>query len=403
MKKIYLDYASTTPLDQEVFEKMKPLFWEDFGNPSSVHSMGQLAGAAVESSRTKIAKFLNCSPVEIIFTSGATESNNLAIKGLVKKYHETRGKDALLPHIIASTIEHHCVLDACKSLEKEGLAEITLVPVNSDGIMEIEKVNNAIQENTILVSVMYVNNEIGTIQPIKEIGKMIRVLNENRKEKILFHTDAVQALNYVDCDVSELGADMLSFSGHKIYGPKGIGALYLKKDAKISPIIHGGGQESGLRAGTYNVPGIVGMGEAVTNIKTNQDENNQKLQELRDYLMERILTEIPESHVNGSRKKRIPNNANFRFANVEGESLLLSMDMEGICASTGSACSSGSLDPSHVILALGLKHEEAHSSLRLTIGKRTTKEDIDHAVDVIKETIERLRRISGNLLEEFNK
>lgn len=397
-KQIYLDYAATTPMDKNVLEKMMPYFSDDFGNPSSVHNLGQRAMLAIDETRDKIAKFLNCQPSEIIFTSGATESNNMAIRGVLSHYYATNGKNAPKPHFISSTIEHHCVLDTLKSLFKADLIELTFLPVNNEGMVSIDKLQEIIQENTIFVSVMYVNNEIGTIEPIEEIGSLIKELNSQRKNKIILHTDAVQAINYLNCDTQKLGVDLLSFSAHKFYGPKGIGVLYIKKGTPVKVIQTGGAQEFKLRAGTHNVPAIVGLGTAIDEIKNN---NSEKIKELRDYLIERVLKEISASYLNGHLEKRSPNNANFRFDNIEGEGLLLSLDMEGIYASTGSACSSGSLDPSHVLLALGLKHEQAHGSLRLTLGKHTTKEDLDFTVDKIKEIVARLREISGNVLSEF--
>lgn len=397
-KKIYLDYAATTPLDNKALEKMLPYFSEDFGNPSSVHNLGQSAANALEETRQKVAHVLNSQLSEIIFTSGATESNNLAIRGTLSHYLATRGKDAPKPHFITSTIEHHCVLETIESLLKTDQIEATFLSVDKEGLVNLDKLAEAIKENTIFISIMYVNNEIGTIQPISEIGKLIKELNATRKNKIIFHTDAVQALNYLDCDVQNLGVDLLSFSAHKFYGPKGAGALFIKKGTPIKAIQTGGVQEFKLRAGTQNVPAIVGLGSALDEIKNN---NVQEIKKLRDYLIERILKEIPAAYLNGHREKRSPNNANFRFDNIEGEGLLLSLDMEGIFASTGSACSSGSLDPSHVLLALGLRHEQAHGSLRLSLGKHTTKEEIDFAVDKIKEIVARLREISGNVLSEF--
>lgn len=398
-KKIYLDYAATTPLDSDVLEKMQPFFTTDFGNPSSVHSMGQSALEAIDKARQNVANFLNSSPSEIIFTSGATESNNLAIRGVLSHYYAKNGKNAPKPHFITSTIEHHCVLETIEELEKMDLIETTFLPVTSDGLVELDKINEAVRENTIFISIMYVNNEIGTIQPIEEIGKLIKKLNADRKNKIIFHSDAVQAINYLNCDVEMLGVDLLSFSAHKFYGPKGAGALYIKKGISLKRIQTGGAQEFNLRAGTQNVTGIVGLGEALLKVKS--QNGKEKIKELRNYLIEKVLKEIPNSYLNGHREKRSPNNANFRFDNIEGEGLLLSLDMEGICASTGSACSSGSLDPSHVLLALGLRHEQAHGSLRLTIGKHTTQEEIDFTVEKIKEIVARLREISGNVLSEF--
>ena len=399
MKKyIYLDYAATTPVDKDIFEKIQSFFTDDFGNPSSVHSLGQSSLEAIEKSRKKVADFLNSNQSEIIFTSGATESNNLAIRGILSYYYAKKGKNAPQPHFLASSIEHHCVLETIEELEKMDLIEATFLPVNKEGLIDMNDLKNNIKDNTLLISIMYVNNEIGTIQPIAEIGKLLKDLNKEKKNKILFHTDAVQAINYIDCDVKKLGVDMLSFSGHKFYGPKGSGALYIKNGTPIKRIQTGGAQEFQMRAGTQNVPAIIGLGEAVEKV---QLQDKEEIKKLRDYLIEKVLTEIPGSYLNGHPKKRSPNNANFRFDNVEGESLLMFLDMDGICASTGSACSSGSLDPSHVLLALGLKHEQAHGSLRLTIGKHTTKEEIDFTVEKIKEAVEKLRRVSGNVLSEF--
>jgi len=397
-KKTYLDYAATTPLDFEVFEKMKPFFADDFGNPSSVHSLGQSAEKAVSEARKNVSDFLNSDQSEVIFTSGATESNNLTLQGVLSHYYAKNGKDAPKPHFLASGIEHHCVLETVEELEKSDLIEADFLKVDKNGLIDLEDLKNNIKENTLLISVMYVNNEIGTVEPIQKIGELVKNLNRERKNRIIFHTDAVQAVNYFDCDVKKLGADLLSFSGHKFYGPKGIGVLYIKRGTPIKRIQTGGAQEFGLRAGTHNVPAIVGLGEAIKKIK-NQD--TEKIKKLRDYLIQEVLTKVPNAYLNGHPQKRSPNNANFRFDNVEGESLLMLLDMDGICASTGSACSSGSLEPSHVLLALGLKHEQAHGSLRLTIGKHTTESEIDFAVKKIKEAVEKLRNISGNVLNEF--
>ncbi|MFH0969600.1 MAG: cysteine desulfurase family protein [Patescibacteria group bacterium] len=403
MKKVYLDNAATTPIDPEVLKAMLPYFSEKFGNPMSIHSFGQEAMEAVDKARKQVADFLNCETTEIIFTSGATESNNLAIKGVVKKYYDNGFCNKnIIPHIITSSIEHHCISDTAKFIEKSGRAEITYLPVNKDGIVGVEDVKKAIKPNTILVSVMYVNNEIGTVQPIQEISKLTSTHNSQpiTHNKIIFHSDATQAVNYFDCNVDKLGVDMLSLSGHKIYGPKGIGALYIKKGTPISRIQDGGDQEFGKRAGTHNVTGIVGLAEAIRQVKS-QKSKVKSILELRNYFIDRVLKEIPDSYLNGSKEKRSPNNINFRFDNVEGESLVIALDQEGIAASTGSACSSGDLKPSHVLLALGLKPEQAHGSLRLTLGKDTTKEEIDYTIDKLKEIADRLRSISGNVLKEF--
>lgn len=404
-KQIYLDYAATTPVDPAVFAAMKPYFSQKFGNAMSIHSFGQTAQKAVDKTRMQAGEFFHCLPQEVIFTSGATESNNLAIKGVIKSYYSKFSKK---PHIITTAFEHHCALNACKAVEKEKLAEVTYIKPDKEGLIKINDIKKSIRPNTILVSVMYVNNEIGTVQPIAEIGKLIKNINSGKPDgayKIFFHTDATQAVNYFDCNVEKLGVDLLSMSAHKIYGPKGVGALYVKKGTPIRKIQDGGDQEYKMRAGTHNVPGIVGLGEALAQIKKSPPKAGppmaEKIKSLRDYLIKRILKEISGSCLNGSNKYRSPANANFRFDNVEGEGLILSLDMEGIAGSTGSACSSGALTPSHVLLSLGLKPQQIHGSLRLTLGKYTTKKEIDFAVSRIKETVGRLRKISGNVLKEF--
>ena len=393
--KIYLDYAATTPVDQKVLNKMLPYFKEKFGNPMTIHSFGQEASEAVEKARTQVANFLSCDSREVIFTSGATGSNNLAIKGLIKKYYLQNHSLKQKPHIITTQFEHHCVLDSCKTLEKQGMVEVTYLPVNSGGVVKVKDVEKAIKSNTILISIMYVNNEIGTVQPIKEIGKLVK-----KAKNIYFHTDAVQAINYFDCDVKKLNVNLLSLSAHKIYGPKGVGILYKKVNTPLSSIMDGGGQEQGLRSGTHNVPGIVGLGEAIQQVKS-QSSKVKNIVKLRDYLIKRILKEIPGSYLNGSKVKRSPNNANFRFDSVEGESLLMMLQMEGVSVGTGSACSSGSLQASHVLLSLGIKQEQSHGSLRLTLGKQTTKKEIDYTINKLKQIITRLRKISGDVLKEF--
>ena len=401
MKKIYLDYAATTPVAKEVLKEMLPYFSEKFGNAMSIHSSGQVALKAVDGARLKIASFFNATAPEIIFTGGATESNNLVIKGILKSYYSNFKSK---PHIITSAFEHHCVLDACKAAEKEGLAEVTYVKPASDGVIDEKEIEKLIKSNTIMISIMYVNNEIGTVQPIAKIGKIVKKKNETRKENyfpIVFHTDATQAVNYFDCDVKKLNVDLLSMSAHKIYGPKGVGLLYVKRGTPIKKIQDGGDQEYKMRAGTHNVPGIVGLGAAIAEIKN--QKSKIKIKDLRDYLIKRVLAEIPKAKLSGSKIKRSPNNANFNFQDVEGEGLLLSLDMDGIACSTGSACSSGALSPSHVLLSIGLKPEEAHGSLRITIGKYTTKKEIDFAINKIKSTVERLRKISGNVLQDFYK
>ena len=396
-KKIYLDYAATTPLDPQVEKVMRPFYFENFGNPMSLHSFGQVAFEAVEKARGQVAKFLNASAEEIIFTSGATESNNLAVRGVVKAYLKNNKKK---PHIITTSFEHHCVLNTCQELKKESLVEVTFVRPEKNGIIDPKKIEKALKLNTILVSVMYVNNEIGTIQPIKKIGALINKKNP----AIIFHTDATQAINYLDCNVKKLGIDMLSLSAHKIYGPKGVGALWVKKGTSLSQVQAGGDQENKKRAGTHNVPGIVGLGEAIQQVQSPKFKvKTKEILKLRNYLIENVLKEIPDSWLNGDTEKRSPNNINFGFKNVEGEALILMLDSYGIAASTGSACSSGTLEPSHVLLSLGLKPEEAHGSLRITLGKYTTQKDISHTLKILRKVVADLRKISGNILDEYYK
>jgi cysteine desulfurase len=404
--KIYLDHAATTPVDEKVLKLMLPYFSNVYGNAMSVHGFGQIALEAVDEARAKAALFFRCSASEIIFTSGATESNNLVVKGSLRSFHSVPRKEGEKPHIITTKFEHHCVLDACKFAQKDGLADVTFIAPSKDGLISLKDIKAAITPNTILISVMYVNNEIGTVQPIEEIGKFLKKLNneraENKLPRISFHTDATQAINYFNCDVDEIGVDLLSMSAHKIYGPKGIGLLYVRKGTAIKRIQDGGDQEYKLRAGTHNVPGIVGLGEALNMIKTPETQKIiVEITALRDYVIKKVLKEIPKSYLNGSEEKRSPNNANFRFDDVEGEGLILSLDLDGIATSTGSACSSGALDPSHVLLSLGLKHEQAHGSLRVTFGKHSTKEELDIFIAKLKETVKRLRKISGNVLADF--
>lgn len=401
-----MDYAATTPVDKEVLAEMLPYFSEKFGNAMSVHSFGQESLEAIDIARTQVADFFHASPSEIIFTSGATESNNITVKGSLRSFYAVPRKPSEKPHIITTKFEHHCVLDACKFAEKDGLVEVTYLTPDKEGLISVAEVKKAIRLNTILVSVMYVNNEIGTVQPIAQIGKLLADINmqriEEKKPRIVFHTDATQAINYFDCNVNNLGVDLLSMSAHKIYGPKGIGALYIRKGTPIKRIQDGGDQEFKMRAGTHNTPGIVGLGKAISLINTSKMQKKiQEIVAMRDHLIKRVLKEIPKAYLNGSHELRSPNNANFRFDDVEGEGLILSLDLDGIAASTGSACSSGALDPSHVLLALGLKHEQAHGSLRLTLGKYTTQKEIDAVVDKLKEVVKRLRKISGNVLADF--
>jgi len=408
MKKIYLDNAATTPTKPKVLKAMMPYFSRDFGNASSIHSFGRKAKKAVEKSRMIIAKYLNCDASEIIFTSGGTESNNLAIKGLITNYELRTTKFKNKPHIITSAFEHHSVLNVCKDLEEKGLAEVTYVKPDSKGIISVKSVREAIKENTVLISIMYVNNEIGTVQPIQVLSKEIELENKKRmkynknlkseilnlKSEIVFHTDAVQAIEYQNCNVKKLGVDMLSLSAHKFGGPKGVGALYVKKGVKLHHQNIGGAQENHLRAGTYNTPGIVGMGKAIQLLNTKSEIRNTKVKTLRDYFINRILKEIPDTFLNGDKIKRNPNNVNISFKYIEGEAILLHLDAAGIAASSGSACTSGSLEPSHVLLSIGLKHEDAHGSIRFTLGGMTTKKEIDYTIEVLKKTVKKLRSMS---------
>lgn len=386
---IYLDHAATTATRPEVVDAMLPFFTENFGNPSSVYGFSNTSKEAIANSRDIIAKSLNADAKDIYFTAGGSESDNWALKETARVY-KTKGK-----HIITSTIEHHAILHTCEYLEKEGF-EVTYVGVDENGILKMDELRSAIRPDTILISVMFANNEIGTIQPIKEIGELAR------EKGILFHTDAVQAYGQLPIDVDEFKIDMLSASGHKLNGPKGVGFLYIRKGIKIRNLIHGGGQERARRAGTENVPGIVGLGKAVEIAVDTMDERIAKETELRDYLIDRILAEIPYTRLNGDRHKRLPNNANFSFQFIEGESLLIMLDMAGICGSSGSACTSGSLDPSHVLLGIGLPHEIAHGSLRLTLGDENTKEEMDYVIDNLKGIVQRLRDMSP-LYEDFVK
>lgn len=386
---IYLDNAATTSVKPEVFEAMKPYFLENYANPSSVYSFAQKSAKAVEDARTQIADLLHAKTGEIYFTAGGSESDNWAIKAIADLRKE-KGK-----HIITSRIEHHAVLHTCEYLEKQGY-EVTYLDVDENGLVEIEKLKAAIRPDTILISIMFANNEIGTIQPINEIGKIAKEHN------IVFHTDAVQAFGHVPIDVETMNIDVLSASGHKFHGPKGVGFMYLRKNIRIQPLVHGGAQERGKRAGTINVPGIVGMGKAAELAGQNMEERIKYETELRDYLIQKIKDTIPYLKLNGDEKKRLPNNVNFSFRFVEGESLLLMLERAGICGSSGSACTSGSLDPSHVLLAIGLPHEIAHGSLRLTLSEETKKEELDYVVDNLKEIIEKLRGMSP-LYEDFLK
>lgn len=378
---IYLDNAATTKTAPEAVEAMLPFFSENYGNPSTIYSLGSASKKAVNQARRTIAESIGAKQEEIYFTAGGSESDNWALKATAEAY-EGKGK-----HIITTKIEHHAVLHTCGYLEKRGF-EVTYLGVDSDGLVNIDELRNAIRPDTILISIMFANNEIGTIEPIREIGAIA-------KEKgILFHTDAVQAFGQVPINVDELNIDMLSASGHKLNGPKGIGFLYIRSGLKLRSFIHGGSQERSRRAGTENVPGIVGFGAAVARAMRDMTKKTGQELALRDYLIERIEKEIPYCRLNGHRTKRLPGNVNFSFLYIEGESMLIMLDMKGICASSGSACTSGSLDPSHVLLAIGLKHEEAHGSLRMTLSEENTKEEMDFVVDNLKQIVARLRDMS---------
>lgn len=380
-KRIYLDHAATTYTSKEVLNEMLPYFTEYFGNPSSVHQFGREVKKSIDAARDRVAKAIGALPEEIYFTAGGSESDNLAIKG-VAYANKKKGN-----HIITSKIEHPAVISTCEQLEKEGF-EITYLDVDAYGLVNPEAVKNAMKENTILVSIMYANNEIGTIQPINEIAQVV-------KEKgVYFHTDAVQAIGSVRINVKEQNIDMLSLSGHKFYGPKGVGALYIKKGVKLISIIHGGSQERKRRAGTENVPGIIGLGKAIELAYEHFDEHNARIKELRDKLIKGIMEKVPYTRLNGHPVNRLSNNTSFCFEFIEGESLLLNLDIKGIAGSSGSACSSGSLEPSHVLLAIGLPHEIAHGSLRLSLGEVNTEEDIDYVLQVLPEIVDRLRQMS---------
>ncbi|HKL99108.1 MAG TPA: cysteine desulfurase NifS [Mobilitalea sp.] len=386
-KKIYLDNAATTRTKPEVVEAMLPYFSEMYGNPSSVYEFASQNKKAVDDARGTIAKALGADISEVYFTAGGSEADNWALIATAEAY-EGKGN-----HIITSKIEHHAILHTCEYLEKRGF-EITYVDVDEFGILKLDQLEKAIRPTTILISVMFANNEIGTIQPIEKIAAIAKEHN------ILFHTDAVQAFAQLDINVKELGIDMLSSSAHKLNGPKGIGFLYIKKGVKIRSLLHGGAQERQRRAGTENVPGIVGYGKAVELAMATLKERAEKETSLRDYLIKRVLSEVPYVRLNGDRTRRLPNNANFSFQFIEGESLLIMLDMNNICASSGSACTSGSLDPSHVLLSIGLPHEIAHGSLRLTLSEDNTKEEMDYTVDRIKEIVDKLRKMSP-LYEDF--
>lgn len=382
MRKVYLDHSATTPVDEEVADLIRIYYTEKYGNPSSVHSFGREAKKALEEARLQVAALIGAKPEEITFTSGGTEADNLAILGMAEA---GRGKGR---HLIISAIEHHAVLETAEYLEKMGY-ELTILPVNAEGIVELDSVGQALRPDTILVSVMHANNEVGAIQPIEEIGRIVR------EHGAVFHVDAVQTLGKIPVDVDKLGVDLLTMSAHKIYGPKGVGALYIRKGIRISSLLHGGGQEKKRRSGTENTPGIIGFGKACELAAQRMTEEAEKLKKLRDKLLNGIVERIDYVKINGPLGDlRLPNNVNISINFVEGESLLLSLDMLGIAASSGSACTSGSLDPSHVLLAMGLSHEIAHGSLRFSLGRQNTEEDIDYVLENLPKIVERLRAMS---------
>lgn len=386
---IYLDNAATTKIRPEVLDAMLPYYMQYYGNASAIYTLGQQSKQAVEDAREEIGKALGAKGKEIFFTAGGSEADNWALRGIAEA-HSAKGK-----HIITSGIEHHAILHTCRYLEEQGY-DVTYLDVDEDGMISLEELEGAIREDTILISVMFANNEIGTIEPIKEIGEIAR------RHGVLFHTDAVQAFGQIPIDVEKMKIDLLSASGHKLGGPKGIGFLYVRQGVKIRSLLHGGAQEKGRRAGTENVPGIIGLQKAVEIAMENMAARMEQECMLRDHLIRRIETEIPYARLNGHREKRLPNNVNFCFRFIEGESMLILLDMAGICGSSGSACTSGSLDPSHVLLAIGLPHEIAHGSLRLTLSEETTKEQLDQTVDSLKEIVGRLRSMSP-LYEDYVK
>ncbi len=380
-KRIYFDHSATTRVLPEVEQAVAPYFLEMWGNPSSIHTFGREAKAAVENARKQVAAILNADPSEIVFTSGGTESDNLAIKGTAMYKGKSKG------HIITTKIEHHAVMEPCEWLKRFGF-EVTYLPVSAEGFVDPGEVERAIKNDTVLISVMTANNEIGTIQPVKEIGAIAHA------KGIPFHTDAVQSIGKMHIDVKADNIDLLSLSAHKFHGPKGVGALYVRKGTKIEPIIQGGGQERGLRSSTENVPGIVGLGKAAEIARRDMEPTCARMKSLRDKMMKAVPELVPRSYVNGNKTRRLVNNTHFRFDFIEGEGLILQLDFKGIAASTGSACSTGSLEPSHVLLALGLTHEQAHGSLRVTLGRENTEEEVDYFLEVLPGVVSKLREIS---------
>lgn len=386
---IYMDHAATTYVKPEVLNEMLPYFTENFGNPSSLYSLGRKTRAAIDTARERVAKAIGANVDEIFFTAGGSEADNWALKGIA---YANRNKGN---HIITTKIEHHAILHTCEYLERQGF-RVTYLSVDENGLISLDDLKNAITDETILITIMFANNEIGTIQPMDEISRIAH------ERGVLLHTDAVQAIGNVEIDVKEMEIDLLSLAAHKFYGPKGVGALYIKKGTRIDNLVHGGGQEKKKRAGTENIPGIVGLGKAIELATENLEEHNAKIEAMRDRLLNGIMERIPETKLNGHRERRLPGNINVSFRFIEGEGLLLLLDQAGICASTGSACSSGSLDPSHVLLAIGLPHEIAHGSLRLSVGDLNTEEDVDYVLEALPKIVQRLREMSP-LYDDFVK
>ncbi len=389
MKTIYLDNAATTPCRPEVVEAMLPYFTEKFGNPSAIYQLGQETQDAIQAAREDVARVINAAkPTEVFFTSGGSEADNWAVKGVMNAYKDKKGK-----HLITTKIEHHAILHTCEFLERNGF-EVTYLPVDKYGLVDPAEFEAAIRPDTVMASIMFANNEIGTIEPIKELAAIAH------EHKVIFHTDAVQAFCHEKIDVQEMGIDLMSASGHKLYGPKGVGMLYVKRGVRIDNLIHGGGQERGKRATTENTAGIIGFAKAAVLADAEREAEHERQAKLRDHAISRITAEIPHCFLNGHPTKRLANNVNISFEFIEGEGMLLRLGAKGICASSGSACTSGSLDPSHVLLAIGLPHEKAHGSLRITLGRETTLEDIDYMVDVLVPAIAGLREMSP-LWEDF--
>lgn len=389
MRSIYLDHAATTPVREEVIEAMVKVLRENYGNPSSIHQFGRPSRKLIEEAREKVAKAINADPREIVFVGSGTEADNIAILGGARA-NKKKGN-----HLITTAVEHHAVLDAFKALEKEGF-EVTYLPVDADGRISVADFQDALRDNTVLVSVMHANNEVGTIMPVEEIGAICR------ERKILFHTDAVQSVGKIPVDVTKINCDFLALSGHKLYGPKGIGVLFMRRGVRTQPLYHGGGQERKLRPGTENVANIVGLGVAIELAVAEMEQESARLAKLRDKLIEGVLNNIPETRLNGPREGRLPHNVNVSIEYIEGEALLLTCDMKGMAASSGSACTSGSLDPSHVLMAMGLSHTTAHGSLRLSLGKATTEDDIDYIIRELQPIADRLRAMSP-VWERFQK